>query len=88
MAALYWNQGRYADAEPLYQRSLAIWDKALGRDHPNVAQSLNNLALLYDSQGRYILTFHNWDGKEGEEKKVPLKLPDDIAKYLSQEYLD
>ena len=35
------------------QRSLAIWEKALGEDHPNVAQSLNNLAVLYNSQGRY-----------------------------------
>ena len=25
----------------------------MGEDHPNVATSLNNLALLYDSQGRY-----------------------------------
>lgn len=25
----------------------------LGDEHPDVAQSLNNLALLYDNQGRY-----------------------------------
>ena len=53
LAGLYETQGRYADAEPLYKRSLAIWEKALGPNHPNVATSLNNLALLYDSQGRY-----------------------------------
>ena len=47
------GEGRYAEAEPLYQRSLAIWEKALGRDHPDVAVSLNNLAGLYLSQGRY-----------------------------------
>ena len=40
-------QGQYAKAEPLYQRSLAIWEKALGPDHPEVATSLNNLAVLY-----------------------------------------
>jgi hypothetical protein len=34
LAALYVNQGRYADAEPLSQRALAIQEKALGRDHP------------------------------------------------------
>lgn len=38
--------------EPLYKRSLAIWEKALGLDHPGVATSLNNLALLYQAQGR------------------------------------
>jgi tetratricopeptide (TPR) repeat protein len=53
LALLYSKQGRYGDAEPLYQRSLAIWEKALGRDHPYVALSLNNLAGLYRSQGRY-----------------------------------
>ena len=40
-------QGRYADAEPLFKRSLAIREKALGPNHPDVALSLNNLASLY-----------------------------------------
>ena len=60
-AARLLNQGAFyltqralfAAAEPQYQRSLAIREKALGPDHPDVAQSLNNLAVLYDSQGRY-----------------------------------
>src|SRR4051794_19349858 len=47
------GQGRYADAEPLYKRSLAIREKALGPDHPDVANSLNSLAALYQDQGRY-----------------------------------
>ena len=50
---LYRDQGRYADAEPLYKRSLAIREKALGPDHPDVAMSLNNLAAFYRAQGRY-----------------------------------
>jgi tetratricopeptide (TPR) repeat protein len=52
-AELFKEAGRYADAEPLYKRALAIWEKALGPDHPDVAQSLNNLADLYSAQGRY-----------------------------------
>jgi CHAT domain-containing protein len=32
---------------------LAIREKALGRDHPDVATSLNNLADLYNKQARY-----------------------------------
>ena len=35
------------------QARLAIREKALGPDHPDVAQSLNNLAELYQAQGRY-----------------------------------
>ena len=52
MASLYKEEGRYADTEPLYKRSLAIREKVLGPDHPDVAQSLNNLADLYSAQGR------------------------------------
>src|SRR5262245_15259646 len=33
LAAVYQAQGRYAFAEPLYERALAIWEKALGPDH-------------------------------------------------------
>ncbi len=47
------TQGRYAEAEPVYKRALAVQEKALGPAHPDVAGSLNNLAVLYDAQGRY-----------------------------------
>ncbi len=52
LAELYRAQGHYAQAEPLFQRSLAIWEKALGPEHPDVATSLNKLAQLYHEQGR------------------------------------
>ena len=52
-ANLYYKQGRYAEVEPLYKRSLAIKEKILGPEHPNVALSLYNLAYLYHNQGRY-----------------------------------
>jgi tetratricopeptide (TPR) repeat protein len=53
LAGLYSGQGRQADAEPLYKRALAIRERALGPDHPDVAQSLNHLADLYSAQGRH-----------------------------------
>ena len=53
VAALYYNQGQYAKAEPLYQRALEIREKALGPEHPDVATSLNNLAELYRVRGQY-----------------------------------
>ncbi len=46
LAELYRTQGKYADAEPLYKRSLAIYEKALGPEHPHVATSLENYAAL------------------------------------------
>ena len=50
---LYYNQGAYAKAEPLYLRALAIREKVLGPTHHDTANSLNNLAVLYDKQGAY-----------------------------------
>jgi eukaryotic-like serine/threonine-protein kinase len=38
----------------LYERALAIREKALGPDHPEVAASLNNLALVQYATGRYV----------------------------------
>jgi tetratricopeptide (TPR) repeat protein len=56
-AGLYlYERGRYIDAEPLYQRALAIREKALGPEHPDVATSLNNLAMLYENQGQNAKT--------------------------------
>ncbi len=52
LAGLYYAQSRYAEAEPLLKRSLAIDEKAFGPEHPNVAQSLENYADLLQKMGR------------------------------------
>ena len=43
----------YKEAEPLYQRALAIREQSLGPEHPEIATSLSNLAVLYRDQGKY-----------------------------------
>ena len=48
-----YKQGEYNKAIVLAERALEIREKALGENHPDVAESLNNLALLYSNQGRY-----------------------------------
>ena len=48
----YGAQGRYAEAEPLYKRALAIREKALGPDHPDVSYSALGLARLERARGR------------------------------------
>ncbi len=45
-------QGHYAEAEPLYKRSLVIGEKALGPEHPHVATSLENYAALLRGTAR------------------------------------
>jgi len=47
------SQGDYAGAKPLFERAIAIGEKALGKDHPTIAIRLNNLALLLSAQGDY-----------------------------------
>ena len=49
---LYVAQGLYAEAEPLYRRTLTIIEKTLGSGHPNVAMSLENYAALLRETGR------------------------------------
>lgn len=47
------ERGRYGEAEPLQQRALAIRERAFGCDHPEVAESLHNLANVHCVRGRY-----------------------------------
>ena len=46
-------QGGYEEAEELYHQALKIDEKSIGREHPNYALRLNNLAGVLRDQGRY-----------------------------------
>ena len=54
LARLYHQQGKYNEAEPLYKRSLAIVEKALGPAHPHLATSLENYAMLLRKTNREV----------------------------------
>jgi tetratricopeptide (TPR) repeat protein len=49
----YEGQGNYGFAEPWRRNCLKALQRRLGRYHPLIAISLNNLAELYYSQGKY-----------------------------------
>ncbi|MBS0196131.1 MAG: serine/threonine protein kinase [Planctomycetes bacterium] len=51
-AAAYWWNGRYDEAQPLYERSLAIRRSLYGEEHPDIAFSLTHLAACYIKQGK------------------------------------
>jgi tetratricopeptide (TPR) repeat protein len=53
VAGVYHSQGRYTEAEKLYNRVLRSQKQQLGSDHVKVLTTMNNLALLYVSQGRH-----------------------------------
>src|SRR5437764_9197994 len=46
-------EGKYAEADDLYKKSLAIWQEAFGHEDPLVAQSLANRAALYRAIGEH-----------------------------------
>ncbi|CAL8303008.1 unnamed protein product [Boreogadus saida] len=77
------DQNKYKEAANLLNDALAIREKTLGRDHPAVAATLNNLAVLYGKRGKY---------KEAEplckraleiREKVLGKEHPDVAKQLN-----
>jgi len=45
--------GEYRRALPLFERALAIREKALGAEHPDTVSSLNNLAEVHRSMGAF-----------------------------------
>jgi hypothetical protein len=51
LGGLLQAQGELAAARPLFERALAIREKALGPDHPDPAVVRNNLASLVRGVG-------------------------------------
>jgi class 3 adenylate cyclase/tetratricopeptide (TPR) repeat protein len=47
------QRGEYAAAEQPSKRALAIFERAYGPEHPDVARSLSRLGNVYWTQGRY-----------------------------------
>ena len=52
LATYYSNQGRFKEAESLDKRAFAVYSKAYGPAHPDVATSLENLSNVYNHLGR------------------------------------
>ena len=48
-----YQQGRYSEAINFLEEELTVAERIFGRDDPDVALSLNNLAVLYDDLGDY-----------------------------------
>jgi tetratricopeptide (TPR) repeat protein/DNA-binding XRE family transcriptional regulator len=49
-----YQRARYEEAEPLLQLTLTIREQLLRANHPIIATSLSNLALLYSAKGKYV----------------------------------
>ena len=53
MAYFYDEKGDNKRAEPLYIESLEMRKRLYKSDHPDLANSYNNLALVYNESGDY-----------------------------------
>jgi len=49
-----YEQGKYSKATPLQEKALAIQEKVLGKEHPKIATTLNDLGEFYQAQGIYL----------------------------------
>jgi tetratricopeptide (TPR) repeat protein len=47
---LYFDQGKLKEAETMYQRALAGYEKAVDPDHMPILDTINNLDVLYSNQ--------------------------------------
>src|SRR5579864_1233095 len=53
LAILHQEQGKYLQAEVLYEQALTIKEQELGEMHPSTGVTLHNLGRLYQAQGKY-----------------------------------
>lgn len=51
LAVGYYSQAKYAQAEPLFQSALNMYEKKLGPDNTTVAALINNLGSVHEHQG-------------------------------------
>ena len=49
----YYELRDYENAEFFFEKSLYLTEEVFGKDHPNVADELNSLGLMYERTGRY-----------------------------------
>ena len=83
MGVVYLKLGLYLRAQPLLETALAIREKALGPDHPDVAKALNNLANLYNNQGNYAKAEPLWRRSLKIREKALGPDHPDVAKSLN-----
>jgi Tetratricopeptide repeat len=71
-----YGAGKFAEAVPLAQQALAIYEKTLGPHHPNVAAALNNLAGSTTTRGATPRPSRSTSGgwRSGKRRSGPIIL--------------
>ncbi|KAI9858972.1 MAG: hypothetical protein M1824_003973 [Vezdaea acicularis] len=83
-AFFYTGQGRYGEAEELYNRALKGQEEKLGRGHPDTLRTVQNLAIVYEDQGRYGEAKELFErALKGQEEKLGRGHPDTLRTVQS-----
>ncbi|KAH7008703.1 hypothetical protein EDB80DRAFT_751332 [Ilyonectria destructans] len=53
LGSIYLRQGKFKEAEDMYERALEGYEKALGPDHISTLRTVNNLGNLYQHQSKF-----------------------------------
>ncbi|KAK4220531.1 hypothetical protein QBC38DRAFT_378792 [Podospora fimiseda] len=53
MEGSFENLGKYKEAEQMHRQALQLYEKVLGKEHPEKLTSMNNFACVLDRQGKY-----------------------------------
>src|SRR5438105_122805 len=61
LADLYSSQGRYAEAERLYQKRLELEEDSIGRANPELIPAIHDLARVNFAQMKYARTQEMYD---------------------------
>ena len=89
LAMLLQYKARYAEAEPLFRRALAILESSLGPDDSDVASALNNLAELLRATNRfseaeplYRRALAIWEASDGSDHPKVARALNNLALLL------
>ena len=92
LGELYRVQRRFAEAEPFYERALAIDRKALGPEHPNVARDLNYVGAIQRLKGNnegaeivFRMALSTWEKALGPDHPEVANCLDSLGQVLKDQ---
>ena len=76
------NQGEYKEAVKYLEKSIEIGERTLDKNDPNLADSYNDIALVYDNMGEYSKALEHYDKSHKiYEIALPKNHPDLATSY-------
>ena len=81
---IYREEEKYFEALDFYEKSLAIQEKHLPADHPDLGASYNNIGGVHDCLGHYDLALDHYNRSlQISLKSLPGQHPDIASTYAN-----